>query len=323
MINFDGTENKSNLGANAILGTSIAIAKTASLACGMPLYRYLGGTNAIRLPIPMMNIINGGVHATNNLDFQEFMIMPIKFNSFSEAIRAGCEIYHTLRDILKAKNKSTGVGDEGGFAPDLSNEREALSCICDAIDKAGYTNRVDIAIDFAASEWIKDDGYVLPKSGEKLTCDELIERISSLCSEFPISSLEDPLGEDDFDSWKKLTLRLGKSVMLVGDDLFVTNVHRLKNGIKENIAKAILIKPNQIGTLSETIDVIRFAKENGYRTIISHRSGETTDTTIADLAVALNSGYIKTGAPCRGERIAKYNRLISIENELGFRAIYN
>lgn len=322
MIKLDGTANKSRLGANAILAVSLATARAGASACGLPLYQYLGGTSAVRLPVPMMNIINGGAHASNNLDFQEFMIMPTGFTAFSDALRAGCEVYHALAGLLKEKGKSTGVGDEGGFAPDLSSEREALSFICDAIDKAGYAGKIEIALDVAASEWQKDGGYFLPKTVQNLTSDDIIERISALCSEFPITSVEDALGEDDFDGWKKLTAKLGEKIALVGDDLFVTNPQRLREGICDNIANAVLVKPNQIGTLSETMDVIRIARENSYRAVISHRSGETSDTTIADIAVAANAGYIKTGAPCRGERVAKYNRLLSIETELGARAVY-
>ena len=322
MIRLDGSVNKSNLGANAILATSLAVAKAAAVSCGLPLYRYLGGTTAVRLPVPMMNIINGGAHAENSIDFQEFMIMPVDFPCFSEALRAGGEIYHTLAKLLKDDGKSTSVGDEGGFAPDLPGEREALTYICNAIEKAGYKDKVKVALDVAASEWVKDGAYHLPKADVTLTGDELMERIEALCNEFPIVSVEDPLGEDDFAAWKKLTDRIGKNVTLVGDDLFVTNPDRLTAGIREGIANAVLVKPNQIGTLSETMDVIRIAAEKGYRSVVSHRSGETPDTTIADIAVASNAGFIKTGAPCRGERIAKYNRLLQIEAELGSRAVY-
>ena len=322
MIALDGTPTKSNLGANAILGVSLACARAAANLLGMPLYRYIGGINAKTLPVPMMNILNGGAHASNNLDIQEFMIMPTGFDSFSAALRAGCEIYHTLAQLLRADGKSTGVGDEGGFAPDLRDEREALRYITDAVEKAGYSGRVEIALDVAASEWQKGNGYVLPKSGESLTSDEAIGRIEKLCGEFPITSVEDALGEDDSEGWIRLTERLGKKIALVGDDLFVTNPKRLLQGIRNGIANAVLVKPNQIGTLTETMQVIRIAHENSYRTVISHRSGETADTTIADIAVAVNSGYIKTGAPCRGERTAKYNRLLMIEKELGKSAVY-
>lgn len=322
LIRLDGTENKTSLGANATLAVSLAAAKAAALCQSQPLYRYLGGTEAVRLPIPMMNILNGGAHASNNLDIQEFMIMPTGFDSFSAALRAGCEIYHTLAQLLRADGKSTGVGDEGGFAPDLRDEREALRYITDAVEKAGYSGRVEIALDVAASEWQKGNGYVLPKSGESLTSDEAIGRIEKLCREFPITSVEDALGEDDSEGWIRLTERLGKKIALVGDDLFVTNPKRLLHGIRNGIANAVLVKPNQIGTLTETMEVIRIAHENSYRTVISHRSGETADTMIADIAVAVNSRYIKTGAPCRGERTAKYNRLLMIEKELGKSAVY-
>ena len=268
LIRLDGTENKTSLGANATLAVSLAAAKAAALCQSQPLYRYLGGTEAVRLPIPMMNILNGGAHASNNLDIQEFMIMPTGFDSFSAALRAGCEIYHTLAQLLRADGKSTGVGDEGGFAPDLRDEREALRYITDAVEKAGYSGRVEIALDVAASEWQKGNGYVLPKSGESLTSDEAIGRIEKLCGEFPITSVEDALGEDDSEGWIRLTERLGKKIALVGDDLFVTNPKRLLQGIRNGIANAVLVKPNQIGTLTETMEVIRIAHENSYRTVI-------------------------------------------------------
>lgn len=322
MCELDGTENKSRLGANAILAVSLATAKAAAAHYKMPLYRYLGGINAQVLPRPMMNILNGGAHASNNIDIQEFMIIPFDICCFSEGLRRCSEIYKALGSILKEKGKSTGVGDEGGFAPDLRDEREALRYITDAVEKAGYSGRVEIALDVAASEWQKGNGYVLPKSGESLTSDEAIGRIEKLCGEFPITSVEDALGEDDSEGWICLTERLGKKIALVGDDLFVTNPKRLLQGIRNGIANAVLVKPNQIGTLTETMQVIRIAHENSYRTVISHRSGETADTTIADIAVAVNSGYIKTGAPCRGERTAKYNRLLMIEKELGKSAVY-
>ena len=322
LIALDGTKNKVVLGANATLAVSMACAKAAACAQGVALFRFLGGAQAHLTPMPMMNILNGGAHASNNLDIQEFMIMPTGFDSFSAALRAGCEIYHTLAQLLRADGKSTGVGDEGGFAPDLRDEREALRYITDAVEKAGYSGRVEIALDVAASEWQKGNGYVLPKSGESLTSDEAIGRIEKLCGEFPITSVEDALGEDDSEGWIRLTERLGKKIALVGDDLFVTNPKRLLQGIRNGIANAVLVKPNQIGTLTETMQVIRIAHENSYRTVISHRSGETADTTIADIAVAVNSGYIKTGAPCRGERTAKYNRLLMIEKELGKSAVY-
>ncbi len=324
LLELDGTEDKSRLGANAILAVSLAAAKAGAASVRMPLYRYLGGTNAVRLPIPMMNVINGGAHAANNLDIQEFMIMPSGFESFSEALRAGCEVYHALGKILRSEGKSTGVGDEGGFAPDFTDEREAMSYLCRAIDRAGYdTDRIKIALDVAATEWIDKDCYKLPKMGERLTGPALIERFAELSGNFPVVSIEDPLGEDDFASWTEITKRLGDKMMLVGDDLFVTNTKRLAHGIKEKAANAVLVKPNQIGTLSETMALCRLARESGYKFIISHRSGETPDTTIADLSVALGGGFIKTGAPCRGERIAKYNRLLAIETELGDSAVFS
>ena len=322
MIKADGTKDKSNLGANAILAVSIAACRAAAASLDMPLYRFLGGVNGNRLPVPMMNILNGGAHATNTVDTQEFMIMPVGAPSFKEGLRWCAEVFHALASILKAKGLATSVGDEGGFAPDLRDEREALRYITDAVEKAGYSGRVEIALDVAASEWQKGNGYVLPKSGESLTLDEAIGRIEKLCGEFPITSVEDALGEDDSEGWIRLTERLGKKIALVGDDLFVTNPKRLLQGIRNGIANAVLGKPNQIGTLTETMQVIRIAHENSYRTVISHRSGETADTTIADIAVAVNSGYIKTGAPCRGERTAKYNRLLMIEKELGKSAVY-
>lgn len=323
MISLDGTENKEDLGANAILAVSLAAARAGAASQRVPLYRYLGGVNASRLPVPMMNVINGGAHASNDLDVQEFMIMPIGFERYSDALRAGCEIYAALARILKADGKSTGVGDEGGFAPDLGSESEALDYLCRAITEAGYdTDRVKLALDAAASEWQSDGGYRLPKSGDRFTSSELCEKFAELSSRYPIISIEDPLGEDDFDGWHSMTERLGSKMMLVGDDLFVTNTGRLRRGISLGAANAILIKPNQIGTLTETLDVCRAARDNGYRFIISHRSGETSDSVISDIAVALGGGFIKAGAPCRGERVAKYNRLLEIESELGCSATY-
>lgn len=323
LISLDGTVNKSSLGANAILAVSLAAAKASAKHYTMPLFRYLGGHNALRLPVPMMNILNGGAHASNNIDIQEFMIMPIGFESFSEALRAGCEIYHTLGGILKSEGKSTSVGDEGGFAPNLASDEEALDCIIRAIEKAGYdTDRVKIALDAAASEWQNGEGYFLPKRQKNYSSDELIDYWQNLISLYPIVSVEDPLGEDDHEGWKKLTQRIGNRCTLVGDDLFVTNEEIVKQGIANGEGNAVLIKPNQIGTLSETLSVIRIAHRAGYRCIVSHRSGETEDSTIADIAVATNCGYIKTGAPCRGERTAKYNRLLKIEAMLGTSAIY-
>jgi len=318
LIHLDDTENKKRLGANAMLAVSIAAAKAAAKYADMPLYRYLGGVSGTVLPVPMMNILNGGAHAANNLDIQEFMIMPMGFGTFSEALRAGVEIYHKLGDILKKDGKNTGVGDEGGFAPDLGGADEALDYIIRAITEAGYdTERVKIALDAASSEWAKNDGYLMPKSGNSYKADELIDFWDNLTTKYPIISIEDGLGEDDHEGWKKMTAKLGERAMLVGDDYFVTNPKKLKEGIKNKCGNSILVKPNQIGTVSETIEVVRTAKANGYKTILSHRSGETGDTTIADLAVALNTGFIKTGAPCRGERTEKYNRLLKIEWDLG------
>lgn len=317
LIDLDGTENKKKLGANATLAVSLASAKAAAWHFGLPLYRYIGGIQASVLPVPMMNILNGGAHAANSLDVQEFMIVPVGFQSFSEAIRAGSEICHTLGDILKSDGHITTVGDEGGFAPDLSSTEEAVKYIIRAIEKAGYsTDKVKLALDIASSEWADGKHYHLPKSGETLDSDTLILRLEKLREQYPIISIEDGLGEDDDDGWSELTRRLGDRTMLVGDDYFVTNPQKLRSGIENNRANSILIKPNQIGTLTETVEVVNMAKEHGYKTIISHRSGETTDTSIADIAVALNAGFIKTGAPVRAERNAKYNRLMRIENEL-------
>lgn len=323
MISLDGTENKEDLGANAILAVSLAAARAGAASQRIPLYRYLGGVNAVRLPVPMMNVINGGAHASNDLDVQEFMIMPMGFERYSDALRAGCEIYATLAKILKADGKSTGVGDEGGFAPDLGSESEALDYLCRAISETGYsTDEVKLALDAAASEWQAGGGYKLPKSGDRFSSAELCAKFAELSEKYPIVSIEDPLGEDDFDGWHTMTEKLGSKTMLVGDDLFVTNTKRLCRGISLGAANAILIKPNQIGTLTETLNVCRMARDNGYRFIISHRSGETPDSFISDIAVALGGGFIKAGAPCRGERVAKYNRLLEIEAELGRGAEY-
>lgn len=317
LIKLDGTKNKKNLGANAILSVSIAHAKARANELNLPLYRYIGGIFASKMPIPMMNILNGGAHAENNLDIQEFMIVPVGFDSFGKALMAGCEIYKELKKILKSKGYATGVGDEGGFAPNLQSEEEAIELIIEAINLSNYdTSSVKIALDVASSEWYDGSSYTLPKSQKKYSADELIERFKLLISKYPIISIEDPLAETDYSGWEKLTKELGETVMLVGDDLFVTNKSRLTKGIKENLANAILIKPNQIGTLTEALDVIELAKESGYQTIISHRSGETDDTYIADIAVGTNAGFIKTGAPCRMERVAKYNRLLEIEDEI-------
>lgn len=317
MLELDSSENKSSLGANAILAVSLSVARACANSYRLPLYRYLGGEAARRMPIPMMNILNGGAHAANNIDIQEFMIMPVGAENFSEAMRMGCEIYHTLGSILKSEGRATAVGDEGGFAPSLNSEKEAIELILHAITKSGYnTDEVKIALDVASSEWYEGKTYHLKKADCYMSAEDLISMYEKLCADYPIVSIEDGLAEDDFDNWKALTKRLGSKLTLVGDDLFVTNKSRLSKGIKEGYANAVLVKVNQIGTLSETLDTISLAHKNGYRAIISHRSGETEDTTIADLAVAVNAGFIKTGAPCRSERVCKYNRLLQIENEL-------
>lgn len=331
MIKLDDTPNKSNLGANSILGVSLAVAKTAACALGVELYRYIGGINGNELPIPMMNILNGGKHANNNLSIQEFMIMPIGSITFKERLRRGVEIYNSLKSILKEKKDITSVGDEGGFAPNLENEEQALNIIIEAIKKVGYEPGKDImlALDIASTEMyeeakkINKSGYYFWKTGEFKEKDEMINYIISLCEKYPIYSIEDGLAEEDWDSWKILTKKVKeienkekRKIQLVGDDLFVTNTKRLRRGIEENVANSILIKPNQIGTLTETLDTIKLAKENGYTTIISHRSGETEDTTISDIAVGVNAGEIKTGAPCRTDRTSKYNRLLYIEDDI-------
>ena len=324
MLEIDDTPNKSNLGANAILGVSLAVAKAAADSLGIELYQYIGGINGTKLPVPMMNILNGGKHSDNNISIQEFMIMPIGDITFCERLRRGAEIYHTLKKVLKEKGFSVAVGDEGGFAPNLENEEQALDVIIEAIKKAGYEPGKDVvlALDIASTEMydeakkIGKDGYYFWKTDIFKTKQEMVEYIATLCEKYPIVSVEDGLAEEDWETWKELTEKLGNKVQLVGDDLFVTNKQRLRRGIEKNVANAILIKLNQIGTLTETLQTIALAKENGYNTIISHRSGETEDTTIADIAVAVNSGQIKTGAPCRTDRVAKYNRLLYIENEL-------
>ena len=317
LVELDGTENKSNLGANAILAVSLAAARSAAEAYGIPLFRYLGGVGAIRTPIPMMNVLNGGAHAANNVDIQEFMIMPVGAKSFHEALRMGTETFHALGKLLKKKNLLSGVGDEGGYAPNLANDTEALDLLVESIKLAGYsTKEIGIALDIASSEWFKDGKYHLPKRNETLTSEELIDYIENICEKYPIVSVEDGQAEEDYEGWKKLTERLGNKIQLVGDDLFVTNTRRLQDGIDGGYANAILIKPNQIGTLSETLEVIDIAKQNGYNTVISHRSGDTEDSFIADLSIAVNSGQIKTGAPSRSERVAKYNRLLLIEGEI-------
>jgi len=323
LCEIDGTENKAELGANAILAVSLACARAAANSYHIPLFKYVGGVTARNLPIPMMNILNGGAHASNNVDIQEFMILPIGAKNFTEALRIGAEIYHALGALLKEKGSSTTVGDEGGYAPSLSGDEEAIALICEAIEKAGYdTDTVKIALDAASSEWYANGIYRLPKRGNTMQTEEVIAFWQDLVSRYPIYSIEDGLDQSDFEGWKKLTERIGDKVMLVGDDLFVTNTKRLLIGIENHAANSILIKPNQIGTVSETLDVIGKAKANGYQFILSHRSGETEDTTIADLSVGTNSPFIKTGAPCRSERVAKYNRLLRIESALNSWATY-
>lgn len=332
MLRLDGTPNKSHLGANAVLGVSMAAARAAAVALGMPLYSYIGGVHAKQMPVPMMNIINGGRHADNTLDIQEFMIMPVGAKSFHEALQMGAEIYQVLKKLLKEEGLSTAVGDEGGFAPDFLDAKEALRTIIKAVKRAGYQpgTEVGIALDAAASELYEKDfqKYVFPGEGKMQgkkvvrSAEEMIEYYEDLVEEFPIVSIEDPLGEEDWDGWELLTTRLGMNTQLVGDDLFVTNKKRLKKGIERNCANAILVKVNQIGTLTEAFDAIDVAKEKGYHVIVSHRSGETIDTLIADLAVAVGAGQIKTGAPCRGERVEKYNQLLRIEERLGDIAEY-
>ena len=317
MIELDGTLNKENLGANAILAVSLACAKVSAKHLGLPLYRYIGGTYTVRMPVPMMNILNGGAHASNNIDIQEFMIMPVGACCFSEGLRQCCEIYHTLGKILKENNMDTAVGDEGGYAPNLNSDEEAIEIIVKAIEQAGYdTDKIKIALDVASSEWYTDGKYKLPNRGTELTSQQLISYFEDLINRYPIISIEDPLSEYDWDGWSEITKKLGNKVRLVGDDLFVTNTKRLKKGIEIGAGNSILIKINQIGTLSETLDAIQTAHKAGYSTIISHRSGETEDTTIADIAVAVNAGQIKTGAPCRTDRVCKYNQLLRIESSL-------
>jgi len=326
LIELDGTKNKSNLGANAILGVSLAVAKASAESFMMPLYRYLGGVNSRILPAPMMNILNGGKHADNNVDIQEFMIIPAGAPTFREALRMGVEVFHNLKKVLKSKGLSTSVGDEGGFAPSLKSNEEAFDVILEAINKAGYKPIQDIllAIDTAASEMVEDGKYKMFKSsGEYKTSEEMINWYVELCNKYPIYSIEDGLGENDWDGWQKLTQALGNRIQLVGDDIFVTNPEFLERGIREKVGNSILIKVNQIGTLTETLETIKMAHRNGYRTVISHRSGETEDTTIADIAVATNAGQIKTGAPSRTDRVAKYNQLMRIEEALGDDAVYS
>ena len=320
MIALDGTENKSNLGANAILAVSLASARAAAAFQEIPLYRYIGGTNAKTLPVPMMNILNGGAHADNNVDFQEFMVMPVGARSFSEALRCGAEIFHNLKGVLKSRGYSTGVGDEGGFAPNLKSNEEAIETILEAIEKAGYKagQNVMLALDPAASEFYRDGKYVFKKSDKReLSSEEMAAYWTDWCSKYPIISIEDGMAENDWEGWANLMRSVGKTVQLVGDDLFVTNVKFLQRGIEEGAANSILIKVNQIGTLTETLDAIELARTNNMTAVISHRSGETEDTFIADLAVATNAGQIKTGSLCRSDRIAKYNQLLRIEEDLG------
>lgn len=326
LIELDGTENKGKLGANAILAVSLAVAKAAANELGIPLYQYIGGVNAKVLPVPMMNILNGGKHADNNVDIQEFMVMPVGAVNFREALRMGAEVFHNLKAVLKGKGLNTAVGDEGGFAPNLSSNEEALKTIIEAIEKAGYTPGKDIvlALDVAATELYDEEKkvYRLAGEGRELTSDEMIDYYVGLVEKYPIVSIEDGLAEEDWDGWKKLTDKLGKKIQLVGDDLFVTNTKRLEKGIGLNVANSVLVKLNQIGTLTETLNTIEMAKTHGYTAVISHRSGESEDTTIADLAVATNAGQIKTGAPSRTDRTAKYNQLLRIEDMLGASAQY-
>lgn len=324
MCEMDGTDNKSVLGANAILAVSLAAARAAANSLEIPLFQYIGGVNAHTLPVPMMNILNGGAHANNNVDIQEFMIMPFGAGSFRQGLRWCSEVFYALKKLLSDMGNTTAVGDEGGFAPNLKSDEEALALIVKAIESAGYKPGEDfkLAIDAASTEWVKKDGYLLPKSGIKRTAAEMVDYWEGLCTRYPIFSIEDGLGEEDWDGWQILTERLGNKIQLVGDDLFVTNPKRLARGIQSNVANSILVKVNQIGTLTETLDAVELAHKNGYTAVISHRSGETEDTTIADIAVAVNSGQIKTGAPSRTDRVAKYNQLLRIEEELCYAAKY-
>ena len=332
LIKLDGTDNKGKLGANATLGVSLAVARAASASLGMSLYNYIGGVNAKELPVPMMNILNGGKHADNTVNIQEFMIMPVGAKTFSACMQMGVEIYHTLKKVLKEKGLASGVGDEGGFAPNLSSDEDALKLIVEAIEKAGFKPGKDVmlALDVAATEMYdeakkigKEGDYYFWKTDELKSVDEMIDYLVDLTEKYPIISIEDGLSEEDWDGWKKLTKKLGTKIQLVGDDLFVTNIKRLQKGIDKNVSNSILIKLNQIGTLTETLDAIELAKKNGYTAIVSHRSGETEDTTLADVAVATNAGQIKTGAPCRTDRVAKYNRLLTIEDELEDMAVFS
>ncbi|HEY8081532.1 MAG TPA: phosphopyruvate hydratase [Acidimicrobiales bacterium] len=319
LCDLDGTPDKSRLGANAILSVSLAVAKAAAQDADLPLYRYVGGANAHVLPVPMLNVINGGAHAQNSIDFQEFMLMPVGAATFAEALRWGAETYHALRTVLHDKGLSTGVGDEGGFAPDLPDNETAVTVLLEAIERAGYTpgDQIALALDPATTELWRDGGYVLAGEGRTLSSEGLADYWAELCGRYPIVSIEDGMAEDDWDGWRALTQRVGDTVQLVGDDVFVTNVALLQRGIDEGVANAILIKLNQIGTLTETLETVGLASSNGYRTVISHRSGETEDTTVADLAVAVNAGQLKAGAPARSDRVAKYNQLLRIEEDLG------
>ena len=322
LIELDGTANKGRLGANAVLGCSLAAAKAAAAEAGQPLWRRLGGEEARVLPVPLMNVVNGGAHAQNSLDLQEFMVVPLGAATFSEALRMGAEVFHHLKAILHERGLATAVGDEGGFAPDLGGVEAAVEAILEAAGRAGHAERVAIALDAAATELFQDGAYVLAREGRTLDTEQLSAEYERLCERFPIVSIEDPLAEDEWDAWAELTRRVGSKTQLVGDDLFVTNTERLQRGIEQGVANAILVKVNQIGTLTETLDTIELAKQSGYGVVISHRSGETEDTTIADLAVAVNAGQIKTGAPSRTDRVAKYNRLLRIEEELDGRAVF-
>jgi len=322
LVELDGSENKGNLGANAILGASLAVARAAATESGLPLYRYVGGADAHVLPVPMMNVINGGVHAQNSIDLQEFMVVPVGAGTFAEALRIGAETFHALKALLHGRGLATAVGDEGGFAPDLASAGEAVEAILDAAESAGHRDAVGIALDPAATEFYREGAYRLEGEGRTLSSAEMVEYLADLLERYPIVSIEDGLAEDDWDGWKLLTERLGGSVQLVGDDIFVTNPGRFQRGIDGGVANAILVKVNQIGSLSETLDTMRLAHESGYAAVVSHRSGETEDTTIADLAVATNCGQIKTGAPSRTDRVAKYNQLLRIEEELGDTARY-
>jgi len=322
LIELDGTKNKSRLGANAILGCSLAAAKAGAAHSGVSLFRWIGGVDAHVLPVPMMNVVNGGAHAQNSLDLQEFMLVPAGADSFSEGLRVGAEVFHALKDVLHERGLATGVGDEGGFAPDLASSEAAVEAVLEAAERVGHRDRVGIALDPASTELYRDGGYHLEREGTILSADELIDLYATLADRHPVVSIEDGLAEDEWGAWKSMTERLGDRLQLVGDDLFVTNVERLQRGIDESVANAILVKVNQIGTLTETLDTIELARSNGYGVVISHRSGETEDTTIADLAVATGTGQIKTGAPSRTDRVAKYNQLLRIEDELGDAAVY-